>query len=407
MTQVRIQGASLAGMAAAARLARLGHHVQLGRNGITPGGAWAPHHGPQGHLVDAQPQVILLPALWRDLFTKTGRPLAGSVGLAGLELLKAPAAIHRFADGSEFTFPTERGAQYHAIRAHFGERAAAQWRDLLDDLGEIWRAWRRYGVESLEIPHTKQARAALGLNRTVRDLAERLDDSRLQAVVYSHSLRSGTDSLKAPALNAVTLLLERTFDRWQLLDGESRTAAPSALIGILEQRLAQRGVESTDTVSDPDIDALPRLPKKKLGRPAPRPALAPQVHHSFHECTPISGVQEVVDHSSRALRITWDRWVGDGVVRTEHDWSQPTADIAYGIAPDDSSRWLQRIPILGSPLRISTCSPAGNAPWSELAAGALATYQLHLQLTGQDSSPTNKAFTPPPLKRASWPSTSR
>ena len=43
-------------------------------------------------------------------------------------------------------------------------------------------------------------------------------------------------------------------------------------------------------------------------------------------------------------------------------------------------------------LAASSCSPGGPDPWARLLTGALATYRVHEELTGQDIRPTNKAL---------------
>src|SRR5690606_10377937 len=85
---ITIGGAGIAGMAAAARLARLGHRVVLASDGGALGGRWAPAPAGDdvgGHVVDAMPQVVRLPATWRDLFKKSGGHLQTELNRAGLE----------------------------------------------------------------------------------------------------------------------------------------------------------------------------------------------------------------------------------------------------------------------------------------------------------------------------------
>ena len=45
--------------------------------------------------------------------------------------------------------------------------------------------------------------------------------------------------------------------------------------------------------------------------------------------------------------------------------------------------------------RASAASPAGPEPWAQLGSAALAVYELHERLTGEDSRPTNVAFRMP------------
>ena len=133
---VWIRGASLAALAAAARLGKAGHHVVLDCDGLPDGGHWAVRQH-LGVEVDELPQTFLLPAVWRDLFKKSGRALDAELARHHLDLVPAPDQVHRFADGRTFCLPSERGAQFHAVDEAFGRRAAEAWCTLLDDLDDL------------------------------------------------------------------------------------------------------------------------------------------------------------------------------------------------------------------------------------------------------------------------------
>src|SRR5215217_7911906 len=96
---IAVVGGGVAGMAAAARLARLGHAVDLYEQAGVLGGSWAPYELADGVLVDDAPAVLGFPAPWRDLFRKSGRPLEAELARSGYAL--APAELPRliFADG--------------------------------------------------------------------------------------------------------------------------------------------------------------------------------------------------------------------------------------------------------------------------------------------------------------------
>src|SRR5262245_9573041 len=96
MAQVVVVGGGFGGMAAAARLAKLGHRTTLCEQGQSLGGALGVVEE-QGFVWDAGPWSTTLPAVLRDLFRKSGRPLERVVDLAPV----APARTHRFEDGTE------------------------------------------------------------------------------------------------------------------------------------------------------------------------------------------------------------------------------------------------------------------------------------------------------------------
>lgn len=308
---VTVQGATLAGLAAAARLARLGHEVTLATQGVAL------------ETISVEGDV-LLPAAWRDLFKKSGAHLVTALNGAGLELTQAPPVTHRLADGDTLSLPAERGAQWRALEAQLGPEAAASWRDLLDDLDDVWTAFRCHALEGTVPVTTAAQRSALWLDRSLADLSERLPGS-LRPLV----LATGP-SPAAPGLLALSLSVERSFGRWQVTDQAGSPRPATDLVTLLIARLVERGVtivaEFAGTV---DIDCT---------EPDPGP-------------------------------------------------------------PASAQEWLDRAPIVGpdGALRASAASPAGPQPWAQLGSAALAVYELHERLTGEDPRPTNVAFTLPRL----------
>ena len=112
---VLVVGGGLAGLAAALRLAKAGHPVQLWEATDRLGGRYAPVPLDDGTLVDAAPAVLGFPAPWRDLFRKSGRTLEAELARTGAALEPADPARYEFADGSVLTLPTDRGEQYVAL----------------------------------------------------------------------------------------------------------------------------------------------------------------------------------------------------------------------------------------------------------------------------------------------------
>ena len=109
---VVVIGGSLAGLAAAARLAKTGHAVELFEQTDRLGGRWAPRTLPTGTVVDDAPAVLGFPAPWRDLFRKSGRPLEAELARLGYELAPADPALVVFADGTELSWPADRSGQF-------------------------------------------------------------------------------------------------------------------------------------------------------------------------------------------------------------------------------------------------------------------------------------------------------
>ena len=85
---VVVIGGSVAGMAAAARLAKLGHQVELFEQTDRLGGRWAARTSAPGAAVDDAPAALGFPAPSRDLFRKSGRPLEAELARPGYALVR-------------------------------------------------------------------------------------------------------------------------------------------------------------------------------------------------------------------------------------------------------------------------------------------------------------------------------
>lgn len=388
-----VRGATLAGLAAAARLAKLGHDVVLQTDGEPLGGRGAPTKGPGGHLVDAMPQLVSLPATWRDVFKKSGGHLVTELNRRGLQLVEAPPVEHFFEDGTQLDLPAERGAQFHAVSHVFGAPAASRWRDLLDGLDDVWAARRTFGINNPGLPTDEQGAEQLWLERTLPNLADRLDHPQLGRLVTDLGPISGTASGRAPALLATSLVLDRKFGRWQLIDDEGNGQRASHLVDMLIARGVERGVRTAARAdANTAIDCRPLAPAGWFRR-APKPALRPAITHVVRPPDGTTSTREVVDHTATGPVTTWLRPVPDGVLASTHDHRAGTPDLAWGLSAHSASGWLRRTPIIEDVPRASSCSPAGNDAWAELASAALAVYEMHERITGEDCRPTNRAFT--------------
>src|SRR4029077_20955244 len=105
MARVVVIGGGFGGLAAALRLAKLGHAVSLVEEG-EPGGALTPVAA--GDFAWDVVTHTLVPGVVRDLFRKSGRPLEKELDLVQLDCLRE----HWFADGSSLVLPAGRAAQH-------------------------------------------------------------------------------------------------------------------------------------------------------------------------------------------------------------------------------------------------------------------------------------------------------
>ena len=326
-----VVGASLAGYAAAARLARVNHEVLV----LTEGDAEPAWPGTEPD------DIVTLPAAWRDLFTKTGRPLSAVLGVRGLDLVPAPPRV--LPDGLEL--PDDRAGQWHAQVAARGQATASAWQRLLDAADNQWLVLRQLGVEAA-FPRvlTREQRRVRKPRPNLAEVAARLGDPGLAGLVTGLATARGADPRRTPGWLVTRLALERTFGRWRLQDATGPPQPAQRLATLLLERCRQRGVEF----------------RTDAGVTAVRPGRVETTAGTLDA----AGVVLTVD-PGRAATLTGRRGAAG-------------------------------VPGL---LEASAWSPAGPEPWAQLLSGALAAYELHEHLTGEDMRPTNKAWRPPPPRR--------
>lgn len=399
-----MRGDGLVALAAALRLARLGHRVQI----ISADPRW--RTASTRPLAAELPPVLELPSAWKDLFAKSGRNMEAELTGAGLQLVEAPAPVH-CREGVSLTLPTERAAQIAAVRDCLGPPAATAWREILDRADDLWQARRRLGLERpVRAPlRVGELPDVLRGHRSLTDGAAELPPL-LAAVLSSTGPRDGGTRAGAGAwLLASDLAVSRVFGRWQLL-GDDGPSDLQPLLALLDDRLVRRGVEVlAEPGQRPDVllDTEPAQPgRRTIARLRARPTFwAPAVcrtttrRGSVEPCPGAApeGIAERVDHTPDGPRIVWQWRRGDRLVTLGHDHTRPVADPDRGPAVPDLRQWARRPPLAWTErdgiavLSAGAASHGGPEPWAQLLTGALAAYRVHLRLTGEDVSPTNRA----------------
>jgi phytoene desaturase len=241
VARVLVIGAGMGGMAVAARLAVKRHEVTVVEQASTYGGKLG-SVARDGFVFDTGPSLLTLPAVYRDLFLKTGSALEDAIDLQDLE----PAFGYRFPDGTRVDMPgvdTARCAR--ALGDALGGDAEQQWRAYMRRAANMWQVTRRPFLES----ELTGVRDLLPLARNVgdvrtvapftslRSLASRyLTDPRLLMLSDRYATYSGSDPRRAPAALATIPYVEQTFGAYHVGGGVRRLA------DALHARTVERGV---------------------------------------------------------------------------------------------------------------------------------------------------------------------
>ncbi|MEH0469657.1 NAD(P)/FAD-dependent oxidoreductase [Streptomyces sp. B21-097] len=230
MAGIAVIGAGMGALTAAARLAVAGHRVTVYERTRTYGGAVGRFER-DGFVFDTGPTLLPLPAVYRDLFVKTGKePLESCVELVQVD----PSARHVFADDSEVSLPNaSRAGVVSALDEALGARAGQRWGDFLVRAREAWDRtrrplleeplWPNWSVLADREPYPSVPHKRLLRTRQAATLAEvgawELRDPRLVALLEGHALAYGLDPRVAPAGAAVLPYMEHAFGTWYVRGG--------------------------------------------------------------------------------------------------------------------------------------------------------------------------------------------
>jgi phytoene dehydrogenase-like protein len=231
MARVVVVGGGFGGLACSLRLAKLGHDVTLVEAGEL-GGALAPVAS-GGFEWDGSATHTLLPAVVRDLFRKTGRPLEKEVELTQLDCLRE----HWFEDGSALVLPAGRAPQLDAFDT-LGAGLGLPWVDHVAAYADDWEVLR---LGFMEVPWTPDAlpravAARLDSRESLHKRLRALRDERLRLVAAHPFTIDGHDLRTVPAWAGLTAYLEQRFGAWTV------TGGMGVLRDALVRRLATRGV---------------------------------------------------------------------------------------------------------------------------------------------------------------------
>ncbi|MEN9516463.1 MAG: hypothetical protein RLZZ159_329 [Actinomycetota bacterium] len=235
-------GAGMGGLSAAARLAKRGHKVSIYEAANFVGGKcrteWI-----DGFAFDTGPSLLTLPAVYRDLFLKTGKRIEHVLNLKPVD----PAFTYVFHDGKKIVFPNlSHQKTLGAIEAVFGKSAGDQWHNLMQRAESMWDASRESFIEGeLRSPFQILKRKSFFSDlktisplTSLRSMTSRYTNNPyLQKIVDRYATYTGSDPREVPAVLLTIAFVEEAFGAWHVEGGLGGLAT------ALETRVRDLGVQ--------------------------------------------------------------------------------------------------------------------------------------------------------------------
>ena len=242
MANIVVIGAGIGGMSAAARLAKAGHQVTIYENSDRAGGKCRTEWFGD-YAFDTGPSLLTLPAVYRDLFLKTGKRIEHVLNIKPVD----PAFNYHFSDGSSVLFPNLSNPNtYNEIEKSYGLVASNQWKELIDRAERMWEVSREPFIESelnsifslLKRKNLLRDIKEIAPFTSLRKLSEKLKlDPHLQMIVDRYATYTGSDPRSAPAVLLTIAFVESTFGAWHIEGGVGQLST------ALEQRCSDLGVK--------------------------------------------------------------------------------------------------------------------------------------------------------------------
>ena len=242
MSKVIVIGAGIGGMSAAARLAKAGHDVTVFEGSNRTGGKcrtkWIGNYA-----FDTGPSLLTLPAVYRDLFLKTGKRIEHILKIDPVD----PAFEYNFADKTKITFPNlSLKGTCDSIESVLGKEAGNQWHNLMQRAEHMWDVSRGPFVES-ELKSISSLIAKKGFLGNLKVIApltslrkltgKYTSNPYLSKIVDRYATYSGSDPRKVPAVLLTIAFVESSFGAWHIKGGIGQLST------AIENRCRELGVK--------------------------------------------------------------------------------------------------------------------------------------------------------------------
>lgn len=239
MPKAIVVGAGVGGLAISLRLRNLGYEVSVFEKSAHYGGKLR-RFEKDGFVFDLGPSLLTLPAVYRDLFLKTGKALEEEIDLVLLET----AFRYVFPDDSTLLLPGNSIKRISgAIAQQISPRAGDEWLRFITRASDMWQVTRTRVLEKSDISLKDFRDVSMKDIQTIapwkslRDLAlEYFSDSRLISMVDRYATYTGSDSRKLPAAFATIAYVEQEFGAFHV------TGGITSLADALYKRCLERGV---------------------------------------------------------------------------------------------------------------------------------------------------------------------
>ena len=242
MSKVIVIGAGIGGMSAAARLAKAGHDVTVFEGSNRTGGKcrtkWIGNYA-----FDTGPSLLTLPAVYRDLFLKTGKRIEHILKIDPVD----PAFEYNFADKTKITFPNlSLKGTCDSIESVLGKEAGNQWHNLMQRAEHMWDVSRGPFVES-ELKSISSLIAKKGFLSNLKAIApltslrkltgKYTKNPYLSKIIDRYATYSGSDPRKVPAVLLTIAFVESSFGAWHIKGGIGQLST------AIENRCRELGVK--------------------------------------------------------------------------------------------------------------------------------------------------------------------
>jgi phytoene desaturase len=224
MAKISVIGAGIGGMSAAARLAKNGHEVTIFENSERSGGKCRTEWFGD-FAFDTGPSLLTLPAVYRDLFLKTGKRLEHILELVPVD----PAFKYNFTDGKSITFPNLSNPKtYQEISRVLGDKSGRDWKKIIDRAERMWELSRVQFVESeldsiwplLKNKNLFRQIKEIAPFTSLRQLSNKMDlDPHLKMIIDRYATYTGSDPRRAPAVLLTIAFVESAFGAWHIKGG--------------------------------------------------------------------------------------------------------------------------------------------------------------------------------------------